>query len=204
MIVSVDIETSGVSKTKSGIWQIGAIDLNEISRHFFQECRIDEEDEIVNGTFSKPVLKYTMRTEDDFRDPKKQSQKQLLEDFFDWLRKKPTRNLLAQNPLFDVGFLEVKAEKYNLEIPFHYRIFNLHDYAQLRYHNFRGKFLFKKGFSNMNTANILNFCGVRERRGAPNALEDAKLVGECFFRLVYGKNLFREFSQYEIPDYLKT
>ena len=30
------------------------------------------------------------------------------------------------------------------------------------------------------------------------------LEAECLFRLVYGKNLFKEFFEFKIPDYLKN
>ena len=51
--ISLDIETSGLDKIECGIWQIGAIDINDVEE-FFQESRIDDEDfiekELVNVT----------------------------------------------------------------------------------------------------------------------------------------------------------
>ena len=67
----------------------------------------------------------------------------------------------------------------------------------------------------MDLTNILKFCGIKDNRvqfmngkiiseGNPhNALEDCKLAGECFLRLVYGQNLFAEYSQFEIPEVLR-
>ena len=40
--------------------------------------------------------------------------------------------------------------------------------------------------------------------GTPhNALEDAKLAAECFTRLMDGKNLFPEYSQFKVPGELR-
>lgn len=203
MPISLDIETSGIDKIRCGIWQIGAIDLNKPREYFLQEGRIDDKDEIVDIPGKKPVLEVIGKTEAELRDKKKQSQKQLLENFFKWVDKRAMKNFLCQNPQFDVAFLEIKAMKYGLEMPFHYRAFNLHDYAQDLYKNLYGEFLVKDGHSDMGLSNILKLCGMEDNRKAHNALEDCKLTGECFYRLIEGKNLFPEYSEYPIPEALR-
>ena len=43
-----------------------------------------------------------------------------------------------------------------------------------------------------------------KQEGTPhNALEDCKLEGECVYRLKFGKNLFPEYSKFEIPEVLR-
>jgi len=200
--IVLDIETSGIDKVKCGIWQIGAIDLNNSSEYFLQEGRIDDKDKLAN-TGKRPVLEVIGKTEAELRDKNKQSQKQLLKNFFKWVDKRYMKNFLCQNPQFDVAFLEIRAMKYGLKMPFHYRAFNLHDYAQKKYFDLQGKFLLKEKHSDMGLTNILKFCGIEDNRKAHNALEDCKLTGECFYRLVLRKNLFPEYSQYKIPEVLK-
>jgi DNA polymerase III epsilon subunit-like protein len=85
-MIILDIETSGIDKVRCGIWQIGAIDLSNPKEYFLQEGRIDEKDEIVNSG-EKPVLEVLGKTEEELRDKKKQSQKQLLINFFKWIEK---------------------------------------------------------------------------------------------------------------------
>ncbi len=199
--IVLDIETSGVDKVKCGIWQIGAYDLTT-GEKYLQESKIDDEDEIVN-LGKRPVLEVIGKTEAELRDKNKQSQKQLLQNFFEWVNKKPMKNFLCQNPQFDVAFLEIRARKYGLEMPFHYRAFDLHNIAQIRYFDINKKLLIKEDHSNMGLTNILEFCGMKDNRKAHNALEDCKLTGECFYRLMYGKNLFPEYSQYKIPKELE-
>jgi inhibitor of KinA sporulation pathway (predicted exonuclease) len=62
----------------------------------------------------------------------------------------------------------------------------------------------KKGTSNMGLGNILKFCGILYERKIHNALEDAKLTAECLSRILYGKNLFEDYKNSKIPEYLKS
>ena len=55
----------------------------------------------------------------------------------------------------------------------------------------------------MNLTEVLKFVGMVDNRKDHNALEDVKLTAECFYRIIYGKNLFSEFEVFFIPDYLK-
>ena len=214
--IVLDIETSGLDKVKCGIWQIGAIDLNN-KEEFLEESKIDESDSVEEG-----ALKVIGKTEEELRSKDKQSQKELLESFFRWMEKRGMRNVLCQHPQFDISFLEIKANQYGLKKTFQIRAFDLHTTAQIVHFNKRGKFHLKLNESNskyesdMNLKNILEFCGMEDNRiqfynnevvsegDAHNALEDCKLEGECFSRLIYGKNLFSEYSQFEIPNYLEV
>jgi hypothetical protein len=96
----------------------------------------------------------------------------------------------------------------------------LHTAAQVVYASLNGEFLTRGARnadtfeSDMNLTNVLRMCGLPDNRvlfadgkkvqeGNPhNALEDCKLSGECFFRLIVGKNLFEAYSKYEIPKEL--
>ena len=80
----------------------------------------------------------------------------------------------------------------------------------------------ENGKGKFNLSHVLEFCGIPdnriairdsmenkkmstsvEKQGTPhNALEDCKLEGECYSRLMYGKTIFPEYEQYSIPDYL--
>ncbi len=106
MPVVLDLETSGLDKVKCGVWQIGAIDLNSMEE-FLQESRIDDEDEV-----DREALMVIGKTEEELRDVNKQSQMNMINNFFKWMERKPMRNVLCQNPQFDVSFLEIRAEKY--------------------------------------------------------------------------------------------
>lgn len=200
-MIVVDIETSGLDKVKCGIWQIGAYDLDS-GEDFLEEARIDHEDRVLSLP-DKPLFEVIGKTEEQLRDNNKQSQKQMLEKFFSWVFKKKFKNFVCQNPQFDIVFLEMKAGKYGLDLPFHHRAFDLHSVAQIKYFDLKKSFLIESGFSKMGLSQVLDFCGLKDERKCHNALEDAKLTAECFSRLVYGKSIFPGFKNFKIPDYLK-
>jgi len=196
-MIVVDIETSGLDSNKHGIWQIGAIDLDNPSNTFLQESRIDDEDQV-----DPNALLITGKTEAEIRDKSKQSQKELLINFFKWAWDIKIKNLLCQGPQFDMSFLEVKSRKYGLNWIFHHRAFDLHSIAAVKYFKVNGEFLVSGGYSDMRLANILVFVGMKDDRGYHNALQDAKLTAEAFSRIVYGKSLFEEYKKFPIPEYL--
>jgi DNA polymerase-3 subunit epsilon len=200
-MIVVDIETSGVDLVKCGIWQIGAVDFDNPDRFFLQEARIDDEDII----FEKGKVKLfdiIGKTEEQLRDKTKQSQKELIQKFFKWCEKSKVKNFMCENPQFDVAFLEIKAMKYGLKFPFHYRAFDFHSVAQMKHLQSKGKFLIKEGCS-AGLKHLMPFCGIQDERGFHNALEDAKLTAECFSRVFKGKNLIKEYGKFPIPEYLK-
>lgn len=200
-MIVVDIETSGLDFNRCGIWQIGAIELENPENVFFEEARIDDEDEIVNEG-KRSVFEVTGRNEKELRAVDKKSQKELIERFFKWVDKVELKTFICQNPHFDASFIEIKARKYGLKIPFYHRTFDLHTLAALKYFQIENKFLIKEGKSDMGLTNILLFCGLKDERKIHNALEDCKLTAECFSRLIYGKNLFLDYNHFKIPDYL--
>lgn len=208
--IVMDLETSGLDIKTSGIWQIGAIDLNTMEE-FLQEGRIDDEDII-----DEAALVVIGKTEEQLRSKNKQSQKELLEKFFKWIDERAkVKTFLCQNPQFDVSWLYLRSQKYGLKKPFNYRAFDLHTIAQLIHQKINGEFLFKVRGSDMNLGRIIEFVGMKDNRikmrnsevaeeGEPhNALEDSRLTGECFSRLIYGKKLFSKYDNFEIPGVLK-
>ncbi len=196
-MIIVDLEMSGLNSIKNGIFEIGAVDTEDSKNQFFEECRID------GGDLSdKGALRATGKTDEELRAPNKQSEKELLENFFSWVRKTNNMTIVCQN-FDDVIFLKIKADKYELEYPFHYRALELHTLAHMKYFEIKKEFDFKEGISDFGLRKTLKFVGMDDNRNGHNALEDAKLEAECFSRLVYGKNLLEEFKEFEIPDYLK-
>jgi len=208
-MIIVDLETSGLNYEKSGIWQIGAYDL-ETGNKFLEEARIDNEDII-----SDESLLVTGKTKEYLRNKNKQNQKQPLENFFNWCNKMNVGNILCQNPQFDFPLLKLRADRYELRLPFHHRCFDLHTTAQLKYFELYDDFLLNENHSDMGLSNILNFVGIEDQRrriknkmiikqgNEHNALEDAELTAECFYRLIYGRNLLDKYKEFKIPDILR-
>lgn len=212
-MIILDIETTGFNPQKCGLFSIGALDFHNLENTFYQEARINEEDEI-----SEEALKINGITEEEAKSPKRQTQKQLLENFFSWLEKQKIKILAGHNVgFFDINFLKIKAEQYNIKIKTRYRSLDLCSVAQTKYFQINKKFLLDELQENaMGLPNVLEFCGIPEKRimfdqkklikkGTPhNALEDVKLETECFSRILYGKSLLPEFKQFPIPKKLQN
>lgn len=197
-MIVLDIETSGLNFEKCGIWQIGAIELENLENVFIEECRIDDLDEI-----EKSALEITGKSEGELRNNKMKTQKEMIERFLKWCEEVRIRNFICQNPQFDLGFILSKIRKYGIEFEVPHRAFDLHSIASLKYYQINGNFLIENGKSSMSLNQVLKFCGLVDNRGKHNALDDVKLTAECFSRIVYGKSLFEEFNKYLIPKYLK-
>ena len=200
-MIVLDIETSGLIED-CGIWQIGSIDL-ESGREFLEEARIDDNDIIMDG-----AMKVTGKTERDFRDKNKQSQRQLILNYLNWRSNFENKLNLGQNVVWDSNMIEKRCRQYGILDKFgkvmNKRSIDLHTLAQEKYFELKKEyFLDKEGKSKMNLRNILKFCGMQDNRQAHNALEDCKLEGECYYRLKYRKNLFPEYAKFEIPEELR-
>ena len=193
-MIVLDIESSGLDCGKCGIWQIGALDLKS-GNTFLQEARLDEGDEI-----TEEALMITGKTKMDLLDNNQQSQKQLINNFLDWVKDFKERVIAGHNVGWDMSFIQNKCFKYGLHDKFMkiigYRAIDLHTLAMLKYKEKHGKFKLREEKSGMNLPTVLEFCGMKDTRmsirnhkivkeGKPhNALEDCKLEAECFRRLL--------------------
>jgi DNA polymerase III epsilon subunit-like protein len=216
-MIAVDIETTGeFFPHKRGIWQIGAIDLDNPKNQFMEEAKIDESDEIDNE-----ALLVIGKTESYLRNNNKQTQKELLRNFFDWAKKIKDNVMICDNPQYDFSFIRIKAKIYGLDFPFSHKCIDLHSIAQLKFHQinkkFKTKILNNKITSDLSMPNLMSFCGLEDKRiqveigenkvkkngSYHNGLEDAKIVAECFSRIVYGKSLLKEYNKIPLPNYLR-
>ena len=177
--------------------------------------RIDDDDFVEEG-----ALKVTGKNEGELRDKGKQPQERMISNYLDWVNMQEEKLFCGQNVGWDISMIQAKSTKYNIHKKFldihSQRGMDLHTMAQERYFDIHGKYLKKEtGQSAFNLGKTLEFCGISDERinvrGSEivkegkfhNALEDCKLEGECFSRIVYGKNLFEEFKKFKIPDYLR-
>jgi DNA polymerase III epsilon subunit-like protein len=212
-MIILDIETTGLTNY-CGICEIGAINLDELNNYFVQDCRIDEED-----TITAEALKVNGRTLENLKDVSKQSQKELIENYMNWVNNQKEKLFCGQNVGWDISMIQSKAIKYDLHKKFldihSQRSLDLHTIAQERHFDIYGKYFLKgTGQSAFNLGKILEFCGIPDERinvrgneilkegKVHGAFEDCKLEGEVYYRLKYGENLFEEFRNLWIPEYL--
>jgi DNA polymerase III epsilon subunit-like protein len=212
-MIVLDIETTGLTND-CGICEIGAINLDEPLHAFVQNCRIDREDTITKG-----ALKVNGMTFEQLNDVNKQSQKELIENYLNWVGKQSQKIFFGQNVSWDICMIQAKCLKYDLESIFlsihGQRGFDLHTIAQEKYFDINKNYCLNEGGkSKMNLGEVLKFCGIKDNRinvkgnkivksgNYHSALEDCKLEGEAFMRIKFGINLFPDYAKFKIPDYL--
>ncbi len=201
-MIVVDLEMSGLDSRKCGILEIGAIELENPENTFYQSARLDDDEIVWNDpTADKTIFEILGKTEEDMRDAKLQTQKELLVNFFEWVSKINEKVFVAQNFL-DLDFLTSKTKKYDLPRA-HYRYLDLQTIAQTIYREVNGKLLLNEnGWSDMGLSKTAKFCGLIDERKEHTGIEDAKFEAEMLNRLLNGKNLLEEYSKFELPTYL--
>jgi DNA polymerase III epsilon subunit-like protein len=191
----VDVEASGVEPWKHSIVSVGALDLSDPTNRFYGECRVWD------GAHIMPeALQVNGFTKEEITDPKKQSEGELVHAFLQWSEGLEERTLAGQNVSFDRDFLKHAAERAgHTDWPFAYRTIDTHTLCYMHIVS-RGKqppVAHRRSALDLDA--VLNYCGIPEEPQPHNALTGALSHAEVIARLLYGRKLLPEFTQYEIP-----
>lgn len=194
----VDVETTGVDANKNSIVSLAALDFENPENQFYKECKLPEGAEV--DPYALTINGYTL---EQLNDPKKPTLKQIMQEFVQWLDNVPKHTIAGENPSFDQGFIMAAARKYNLQIKLPYRTIDLHTlcYANHLKRNLPPPTKDKKTM--ISSDNIMEYVGIPAEPKPHIAINGAKWEAEAFSRLIYGKNLLKEFEQYPVPEYLK-
>ena len=194
-MIVVDLETTGLDAQKNSIASIGAVDFLDPSNVFYVECRIEE-----GAIISEESLKITGFTPESLRDKRRPSVKTVTQDFFWWCKKATARVLSGENPWLDASFLRKSSATYAIEWPFGHRLVDLHSICYAHYLSWGLPIPYERQGDGLGLDQIIEYLGIKADRKLHNALADAKLEAEAFSRIIYGRPLFKEYTQYPIPD----
>ncbi len=198
-MIVVDIETSGLDPRKHGILEIAGLKFENPDVFFHSYCRLDKEDEI-----DPKALEINGFSEEEARDLSRPTQEKALDKFFKWVEERKDFYAAGENVGgFDLNFIKVRADKYNLKFPFQYRSYDLNTAAACKYERMYHKLPIVDGKIKMGLPEILEFVGMKDERKTHSALEDCRLEAEAISRLRFGKGLFLDYTRYKIPGYLK-
>lgn len=196
-MIALDVEASGLDPRTASIVSLGAVDTDDPTNQFYDECRvwdgadINDEALVVNG-FNREELTDPIHG--------KKTEGELIRDFVAWATDRPTnRTLIAQNVPFDLGFVQQACKRAGIESPFAHRALDLHTLCWLHM-TLRG---IKPPTANHRTAldltAVLQYCGLEQEPKPHNGLTGALCHAECFSRMAYTKNLLPDFSTFPIP-----
>lgn len=197
-MIIFDLETSNIDSGTGSVLTIGAIDFDNPEDTFYGECRLRE-----GADINPESLKITGFSLEYIMDSIKPSTTDLIRKFLNWLSEHKDQTLAGQNPHWDLEYIKAEMKRSGItDIKLGYRIIDLHSVCTAKMMELGKEVPLKNNRTDINTETILVFCGLKERPGAHNGLEDSKLEAECFSRIIYGKNLLSEYSEFPIPEYL--
>jgi DNA polymerase III epsilon subunit-like protein len=192
----LDIEASGTEYHTHSIVSIGALDFDNPTNQFYDECRIWDGAHIMDG-----ALEVNGFTEAEITDPNKKTEAEVVRAFLAWSKDVSDRTLAGQNVSFDRDFLRAAAGRAGEDWDLAYRTVDSHSLCWMH--------MVKRGLkpaidpkhkrSAMDLDFVLNYCGIPEEPTPHNALTGAYSHAEVISRLLYDKKLLPEFEQLAIP-----
>ncbi|MBI2612723.1 3'-5' exonuclease [Candidatus Kaiserbacteria bacterium] len=193
----VDVEASGTEPQKYSIVSVGALDLSNPQKRFYEECRVWDGAHIMDE-----ALAVNGFTREQVTDAKKQSEADLVHAFLQFAEQVKERTLAAQNVSFDRDFLKAAAERAgHTNWSFSYRTIDIHSLAYMHMitRGLQPPIDPLKRHSALDLDQVLVYCGIPSEPTPHNALTGALSHAEVISRLLYGRKLLPEFTQFDIP-----
>ena len=193
-MIVLDIETTGQVPWEHSLLSLGAVEFFKPSNQFYGECRM------MKGTKIDPyALKINGFSRKEITREGKKEPKELLNEFIAWTRKVDDTTIAGLNHYMDVYFIEYALKFYKMKNPFSFRLVDLHTIAYVDYLKNKIKLPLKDGGSILKSTLIYEYCGLPSEPFPHNALTGAKMEAEAISRIVYGRNLLKEYSKFKIP-----
>ncbi len=195
-MIILDIEASGTNYQKHSIVSIGALDFDNPTNQFYDECRIWDGAHIDEG-----ALAVNGFTEEELRDPSKKTEAEITKAFIAWAQELSDWTIVGQNPSFDRDFLNAATTRAHIDFPFAYRTIDTHTLAYMHMvnHGVEPPFDQQRHRTALDLDAVLNYTGIPEEPHPHNALTGALSHGEVASRLLYDRGLLPDFEQYPIP-----
>lgn len=193
-MIVLDLEMTGVNPWKNGIVSIGAVDLEDPKREFYRECKIREGVHV-----DKEALEVNGFTEEEINDQSKKTEKEVIEELFEWIMESKNHTIAGQNPFFDVFFIQYASQIHNINFPLAHRSIDLHSVCFT--HMIKNGITppEEKGRTALNSDKIMAYVGIPSEPKPHNALNGAKWEAEALSRLFYNKKLYQKFAEFQIP-----
>lgn len=196
-MIVLDVETTGLVPEKHSIISLGALDLNDPTNQFYEECQVWEGAEISDEALA---INGFAREEIVGQGSSKQTEAGLIASFVAWATDRPkNRTLAAQNPSFDLEFVQAACKRAGIECPFAKRTIDIHSIVWLHMTKRGIEPPTKNGNSAINLDAALQYCGVPGEPKPHNALMGAMCHAEVLSRIAYTRKLLPDFSTFAIP-----
>lgn len=187
-MIVIDVEATGIDEIKHSILSIGAIDFDNPSNQFYEECRAFDDAHVMDE-----ALAINGFTAEQVFDKNKQTDEDLVKHFIEWAKTVKEHTFAGQNPSFDRDFIHRAADRYHLDWSFAFRTIDQHSvcFTHMVKRGIVPPIL--NGRSDLNSDKIMQYVGIPTEPRPHNALNGAKVAAEALSRLLYDKNLLPEF-----------
>lgn len=195
-MIVIDVESTGLDTKNGSILSLGALDLDEPTNQFYDECRIWD-----GAHVTDEALAINGFTREEIQDPAKKTEGELIAAFVAWATDRPKNRILAaQNVSFDLEYVQAACERAGMDSPFGKRTIDTHTLVWMH--------MTERGVEPPLNANknsdisldaALKYCGIPEEPKPHNALTGAMCHAEVIARVAYNKSVLPEFSSYPIP-----
>lgn len=194
-MIVLDVETTGLSAEKNSILSLGALDLDDPTNQFYDECRAWD-----GAVISDEALAVNGFTRNEATDANRKSEAELIKAFVAWGTDRPKEKTLAsQNIAFDRAFVEAACDRADIEFPFAHRTIDTHSLVWLHMIQRGIAPPLKNGHSGISLTAALQYVGLPEEPKPHNGLTGALCHAEIIARVAYNKKLLDDFSNYDIP-----
>lgn len=202
-MIVLDVETSDTDPRRNSILSIGALDFSNPKNQFYMECRI-----MKNTPIDPIALKFNGFTKEEITGNKKKPPQYILKEFMKWTKGIEDLTLAGHNVCWDTQFLRSAFERCKLKSIFsmyayRQRYVDTHTLVLTDYMRRRIKPPLENNHSGISFNEVLKYSGLPERPIPHSGLTDTKITAEVISRLLYGKNLLKEYNKFKIPTYLK-
>ena len=194
-MIVLDVESSGVDWNANSILSLGAIDLENPTNQFYDECRVWD-----GAKIAQEALDINGFTEEEALSTDRKTEAELITAFVAWAMDKPqNRTLCAQNVSFDYEFVRSACRRAGIDFPFAKRTIDIHTLAW-GHMSARGVTPpVAKHHSALASRDVLAYCGLPEEAQPHNALSGALWHAEVISRIAYNKKTVPDFEMYDIP-----
>lgn len=192
-MVVVDVETTGVNPQKHSLVSIGAVDLNDPQERLYVECRVWD-----GAHIDQESLDFNGFSEAEVKDSRKSSETEAVSNFFSWFEGREDMVFVAQNPMFDLGFLQAAAQRAHLNFRLAHRTIDLHTVAFFHMVKAGIEPPIKNKKSDINSDRIMEYVGIPAEPRPHRAINGAVWEAEALSRLLFNKNLLEEFKDFPI------
>lgn len=118
-LIALDVETTGIDPVSNSILSIGAVEIDNPSNTFYQECRAFD-----GAVITMEALKVNGFSMAQAKDNSKQTEAELVKAFFSWVGGQAI--IIAHNSAFDKGFVGEAAKRANTMNPLSFRTIDIH------------------------------------------------------------------------------